>query len=130
MKYLVAFFFLLIVWWAADVWRLTSGEHVTPWDVKFAISFAMYVGSMVAVPAIIYLMCADALSMRFLFPWNAVSFLFFVACGYGILFAVFIYGLGNHLPTTDEGWLFFWQRLVPSGSVVGIIFIWRLVRIA
>jgi hypothetical protein len=132
MRTIGLFFGLLLLWWAVNTWLLWQGVHATLTDLRFALAFTLFFGSLTAVPAVGYLIGADALAGRLSFPWNVLAFIVLTALGCALYAAVLRYWKGNPLPTMDDGWYWYLYRLqlIPSLIVAAVLLVKQMSRVA
>lgn len=128
MRIVGLFLSMLVVFWVTSVWLTAFGVYWHWRDVEFALSFTLFFGTIVAVPVIVYLICADLVAGQLRFPLSTLAYLALVALGLVLFAAYKHYWQGHPLPTSSEGWYYYWRGYIPLLTTACVPLLWRLVR--
>lgn len=128
MRFLVLFVLMLVAFWATNIWQSAFVPYWSWSDVRLAVGFTLIFGTMVALPAVCYLLIADFIADQLRPPWSVLTYLALAAAGCAFYVVALRYGKGHPLPTTIEDWYQFWRRDSPLLVITALPLLWRLWR--
>lgn len=119
---------MLLVFWSTNVWLTAFGIYWTWKDVQFALALTLFFGTIVAVPVIAYLFVAESIAALFPFPRSVFVYVAFVAFGCLLYALTLRYWKGNALPSTSEGWYYYWRGYIPLLATAAVPLLSHIVK--
>ena len=119
---------MLVVFWATNTWLLSFGVHWTLRDVQFALALSLFFGTMVAVPAVVYLLSADFIAGRLTLPWSAILYVGLVALGCVLHGAILHFVVGRPLPQASESWHLYQRQYIPLLAMASVPLVCRIAK--
>jgi hypothetical protein len=120
---------LFLVWWTVLFCQaLWPFQHIGQGDINLALALTLFVGTIIGVPVIGYLVCADLIAKRLQPPWNVVSFVGLVAVGFAVY--VFLHHQKTQVPLQNfaDIWKVYRSHLLPLGAIAAILLVRRIGR--
>ncbi|MBS0534964.1 MAG: hypothetical protein JSR72_12980 [Proteobacteria bacterium] len=114
---------MLVVYWGTSIWLLSYGPYATWHEVQSASALTLFFGTLIAVPAGMYFLCADLLAHCTRFPWNVLAYVVLVGLGCVAYGAVILYLLGSPLPKIRDGFGY-----LPLLAMSLVPLIWRVAK--